>query len=447
MEFDSAALHRALAAAVADIGQRNLCVAFSGGLDSTALLHAARNLQHWQRRLRAIHIHHGILPDADLWSREAQAACAESGIDCAVIPVEVRQGSGESLEEQARVARYSALEAHIDDGEVLLTAQHGDDQLETVLLQLFRGAGVAGLAAMPVSRPFGGGLHVRPLLGFGRADLLRYATAHGLRWLHDPSNEDQRFDRNYLRNTIIPYIRQRWPGVAPASVRSAANCAEALRLLEELAELDLATAGSGGELSVAALRRLSRPRQRNLLRRWIAGNDARMPSAARLNSIIDDVVGAAEGGAALVRWGQTEVRRFDDRLLLGPLLPPLDATAKVPWPDPVAGLELGGAQGRLRCAVAAHGGLDSRHLFSGRVEVGYRAGGERLRISGKAHSTGLSRLFQEARIFPWMRDRVPLVFIDGELAAVADLWVAEAFAAAPGARATALEWLDHPLIR
>lgn len=447
MEFDSAGLYSALAAAVADIGQRDLCVAFSGGLDSSVLLHAARNLPNWRRRLRALHVHHGLLADADQWSQQATAVCAETGIECAVVRVEVSRESGESIEEQARMARYAALAERLQAGELLLTAQHGDDQLETVLLQLFRGAGVAGLAAMPVVRRFGAGLHVRPLLGFARADLLRYATEHRLRWQEDPSNEDQRFDRNFLRNTIVPLLRERWPAVSPAVARSATNCAEALRLVEELADLDAAEAGCAGELSVAALRRLSRPRQRNLLRRWIGSHAARMPSAARLNSIIDDVIGAVRGGAALVRWGQTEVRRFGDRLLLMPRLAPIDSSTRRPWPDPAAGFDLGTAQGRLLCTVADDGGLDPQWLDSGRVEVGYRVGGERIRISGKPHSTRLSRLFQEAGIFPWMRDRVPLVFIDGQLAAVADLWVAEAFAASPGARALALQWHERPPIR
>ncbi len=447
MEFDSAALYRSLAAAVADVGQRDLCVAFSGGLDSSVLLHAARNLPHWQRRLRALHVHHGLLADADEWSRRAMSVCTELGVQCAVVPVEVSLESGTSVEEQARMARYAALAGRLEAGELLLTAQHCDDQLETVLLQLFRGAGVAGLAAMPVVRRLGAGLHVRPLLGFGRSDLVLYATENHLRWGEDPSNEDQRFDRNFLRKTIVPLLRQRWPAVAPATARSASNCAEALRLTEELADLDATDAGRDGELSVAALRSLSRRRQRNLLRRWIGNHAFRMPSAARLNSIIDDVIGANRGVAALVRWDRAEVRRFGDRLLLMPCLAPLESSSRQPWPDPAAGIDLGAAQGRLLCGAVDDGGLDPQRLCCGRVEIGYRAGGERIRISGKPHSSGLSRLFQEAGVFPWMRDRVPLVFIDGQLAAVADLWVAEDFAASPGSRAMALQWLEHPPIR
>ncbi len=447
MKFDSAALCRALAEIVPDFGERKLCVAFSGGLDSTVLLFAACEIKPLTGRLRAVHVHHGLVAHADDWARRARATCAELAVDCTVLNVNVAVGAGDSLEEQARVARYAALEAVVGAGEILLTAQHRDDQLETLLLQLFRGAGVAGLASMPPVRAFGAGLHARPLLGFDRCDLHEYAERCGLRWHNDPSNEDYRFDRNFLRGSILPALRARWPGIAIAVARSASNCAEAQQLLEQLADLDRLDTGEGGELSVTALRRLSPPRQRNLLRRWIALHNVKMPPATRLNSIISDVIGAADGGAAVVGWGGIEVRRFQDRLLLVPELAPLDKTRRTIWPRDRAELELGSGQGYLHRRPSPEGGIDASRFDNGLVEVGYRLGGERVRIHGKAQSKPLSRLFQEAQIFPWMRDTVPLIFIDGVLAAIADLWIVEGFAAQPGSSGLELQWFDHAPIR
>ncbi len=447
MKFDSAALFRALTEIVPDFGERDLCVAFSGGLDSTILLFAAHAIKSRTGRLRAVHVHHGLVAEAEHWARRARATCAELAVECTVLNVNVAVGTGDSLEEQARVARYAALEAVVGADEILLTAQHRDDQLETLLLQLFRGAGVAGLASMPPVRAFGAGLHARPLLTFDRCDLHEYAERHGLRWQNDPSNEDQRFDRNFLRGSILPALRARWPGIAVAVARSASNCAEAQQLLDQLADLDRVDAEKGGELSVTALRRLSPPRQRNLLRRWIAMRKIKMPPAARLNSIITDVIGAADSGAAVVSWGGMEARRFQDRLLLVPELAPVDTTRRTNWPRDCVDLELGSGQGYLHQRPSPEGGIDASRFGKGLVEVGYRRGGERLRIHGKAQSKPLSRLFQEAQIFPWMRDRVPLIFIDGSLAAVADLWIVEGFVAEPGSPGLDLQWFGHPPIR
>lgn len=447
LDFDAVGLCGALSDAVPDVGSRGICVAYSGGLDSTALLAAAAEADMLRERLRAVHVHHGLVDDADDWARSATSVAADLGLKCEVLRVNVRLEAGSSLEEQARIARYAALAKTIAPGEVLLTAQHRDDQLETVLLQLFRGAGVAGLAAMPVRRIFGAGLHVRPLLSFSRADLRRFVEERGLKWFCDPANEDMRFDRSYLRAQVLPRLHTRWPAVAAAAARSAANCAEAQALLEERGDDDIGVAAVEGGLSTDAVARLSAPRQRNLLRRWIGRAGARMPSAARLNSIVRNVVGASADGTAVVTWDRWEVRRFRDRLLLLPSQADWKGGERRVWPGNVACLELEPGQGLLRRRAAIGRGIDAELFEGGQVEVGYRDGGERVRIDGKAHSMALSRLFQENRIFPWMRDRVPLVFVDGELVAIADQWIIAGCGARGDGRGVVLEWCDHAPIK
>jgi len=252
-------------------------IAFSGGLDSTVLLHLlahhARN--HPTPPLRAVHIHHGLQSAADAWPAHCQAICDPLGIELQVIPVRV--GPGASREQAARDARYAAFKQLLGPGDVLFTAQHRDDQAETVLLRLLRGAGLRGLSAMPGQRSLGQGYLARPLLDTSRQRLHDYACAHRLQWIEDPSNADLGFDRNYLRREVMPRLQQRWPQASQNLARGAQHLGEALGLLDELAMGDLAAAEQGAALRWAGidsldldvLKALSAARQRNALQYWL----------------------------------------------------------------------------------------------------------------------------------------------------------------------------------
>ncbi len=220
----------------------SLCIALSGGVDSVALLHAAREVtaHHGGLRLRALHVDHGLQPASLDWAAICRELCERLGVRCEVLELHLVPRKGESVEAEARTERYSALAAALEPGESLLTAHHADDQLETVLLQLFRGAGVAGLAAMPECAPLGPGHHLRPLLQVARVDLVAYAQALGLQWIEDPMNREARYDRSYLRHEVLPAILARWPAAARTVGRSARHLGEAQRLLEALAEADAA---------------------------------------------------------------------------------------------------------------------------------------------------------------------------------------------------------------
>jgi tRNA(Ile)-lysidine synthase len=264
-------------------------VAWSGGLDSTVLLHLlaqARRQQPAQLALRAVHVDHGLQPAAADFRRFCRSTARKWRVPLAVIKADVRLAGGESVEAAARTARYAALAGALLPGELLLTAQHADDQLETLLLALMRGAGPAGLAAMPSAVAFGPTLLLRPLLAQERGQLGAYATRHALPWQDDPSNDQLRFDRNYLRARVLPLLRERWPAVARTASRSAAHCAVAAAALTQSARRDLEAAADGPDLEVAVLRRWAPARRAAVLRLWIADRGLQAPEMRHIEQIL-----------------------------------------------------------------------------------------------------------------------------------------------------------------
>ena len=419
-------------------------IAFSGGLDSSVLLHAlAGSRKRHGKALLAVHVDHGLQADSVRW-RETCAQKAEAlGVDFRAEVVELDPDTPGGLEAAAREARYAALAGHVGDGDWLLTAHHQDDQAETLLINLLRGSGPAGLAGIGAIRPFASGWLVRPLLDTPRAALEAHAASADLGWLDDPSNSDPRFDRNYLRHEILPRLNARWPGVAARLARSAALAGDAASLLEQLAAIDLETVGETvGRLSLTSLSGLDRSRQRNVLRSAIRRAGLPAPGAAPLAAVLDELVAARDDAQPLVRWPGGVARRYRDRLYLDAAgesgesgqvpAAPLDFS-----PDTV---ELGFGLGFLARVPDAPQGL-SDEVLGRRLDIRFRRGGESIRPLGQARTRRLKTLLQEAGVVPWMRQRLPLVYADGELVAVADLWLAASASSAPG---TAVEWRDHP---
>ncbi len=404
-------------------------VAFSGGRDSRVLLdlmtEAAPALGV---PLAAVHVDHGLQARSRRWSEQCAGVCAQLGVPFRAVRLALRPAPGESPEAAAREARYRALAELLEPGAMLLTAHHRDDQAETVLLQLLRGAGVAGLAAMPPVAPFGAGLLGRPLLGFDAAEVEAWARRRGLQWLEDPSNRDTAFDRNYLRQRVLPLLRQRWPALGRTLARSARHCAEAQALVEAGAAADLAALDEAGDgtLAAAQLVELPRPRARAVLRAWIRNAGVQVPDAARLDRILDEVAGAAPERLPLVRWSGAEVRRYRGRLhlLLSPPRPL--AGTLLAW-DGVTPLALPEGTGRLSVEQTADGGIDPERWRQGRIEVRFGRPGERLRLAGEGCSRSFRQFCQQRAIPPWERERLPLVYLDGVLAAVADLALCRPF--------------------
>ena len=411
-----------------------LCVGFSGGADSTALLAAASQLARRPAALRALHIDHGLQAASRRWSAHCRRAARKLRVPFAAMTASITPARGESLEAAARRERYRLFAGALRPGEALLTAHHQDDQLETVLLQLLRGAGVAGLAAMPDVAPLGKGLLVRPLLTLPRAALTGWLRTQGLGWVEDDSNAQLRPDRNYLRARVLPLIRARWPSAAATVSRSARHAAEAQRLLELLGERDAASASCGAQLSASALRRLPPERRRNALRFWISSAGALTPPAARLEELAGALLEARADAQPRVAWEDVTVQREADRLSLrtdrvsAGIMPELTwswrshRTRVLPAPF-----------GVLTLRRDPHGPLDLDALGPTVVLSG-RRGGERLRpVRGGPRRT-LKQLLQENRVPVGRRAQLPLLFDRGRLVAVADLWLDESVQAHAASR-------------
>jgi len=400
-------------------------VAFSGGADSHVLLHLCAQLP---LPLRAVHIHHGLQLEAGAWDTHCERACRQLGVDYTCIEVDAGAVAGQSPEEAARTARYTALAGNIQTNECLLSAHHRDDQAETLLLQLLRGAGPAGLAAMPALRGFGSGYHARPLLGFDRAQLLQYAHRHGLQWIDDPSNAELRFERNYLRAEILPRLRRRWPGVVQNLAQAAGLQQQSLELGNAIAAIDLAAISlqQPDAVSVSGLQQLDAVRQYNVLRYWIGRSDFARPRRSILREIIDNVLPAARDASPVVLWGESEVRRYRDGLYLLRTIDDRRITQIYAW-DGAQPLLLDSPCLELRLQYTPGAGL-TQDALGRELTVRFRQGGENMRPHGRHHTHSLKKLMQQAGIPPWRRNRIPLIYVDNELACVCGYWIAAGFA-------------------
>ncbi len=420
-----------------------LCVAWSGGRDSTVLLHAAIAVAG-ERPLRALHVNHGLQPDAEAWVRHCQAVGRALDVPLVVRRVEIEAGDAAGPEAAAREARYRAFAAALRPGEALLTAHHLDDQFETVLLRLLRGAGPAGLAGIRELASFGPGWLLRPWLACPRSLLVDYAERAGLCWIDDPSNADAALDRNYLRHEVLPLLSARWPSAARTAGRAAQLCAEAARLLDTLADRELAELSDADSLSLAGLRTLDDARQRLVLRRFLQRHGIRPPGATRLRSGLQQFLSARADAAPLLAWPGAQLRRYRERLYLLPG-DPEQRPRNVSW-DGRGTLVLGGLAGRVRLEADAAGGIDPRWLRDG-LTVRFRRGGERIRPEAARQHRRLKTLLQEAGVLPWMRQQLPLLYAGDRLLAVADLWLAADCLAPVGRPGLRLRWQPGATVR
>ncbi|MDU6411481.1 MAG: tRNA lysidine(34) synthetase TilS [Yersiniaceae bacterium] len=421
---------------------RACCVAFSGGLDSTVLLHLLAALRHGGRDLplRAVHIHHGLSRFADEWAAHCEALCAQWQIPLTTLRVtpDPRQGG---VEAAARDARYQALASTLQPGETLLTAQHLDDQCETFLLALKRGSGPAGLSAMKNITTFHGHRLLRPLLDVSRQELEGYAGEQGLSWINDDSNQDDRFDRNFLRRQVLPVLHQRWPHFAAATSRSAALCAEQEALLDELLEETLTSLlDAQGSLAIEALRPMSEAKRAALLRRWMARHAMPMPAREQLQRLWREVAESRADAEPQLQLGGGSVRRFRQRLYLLPPMQEIDDQV-LAWAPPTA-LTLPDGVGSLQVTeqfTAEKAQWIRRARPDEPVTVRFHAEGS-FYIVGRPHSRQIKKLWQELAIPPWERNRTPLIFYGEHLIAAPGIFVTREGAASAGQPGWRVTW-------
>ncbi len=442
----AATVRRVLTEQFPDSEQRQYCVSFSGGLDSTVLLSLMSSLVgEWPKMtLRAIHVNHGLYADADRWQAAAQSFANKLKVGCSAIRLEKPPRGPAGIEAEARRARYQALSDNLESGEILVCAHHLDDQLETFVLQLMRGSGPAGLAAMPVLRELGQGYLLRPLLSVSRGQLSAWAEQEGLTWCEDSSNQNEQFSRNYLRLRVLPLLRERWPAAARSASRSAALCAEADQLLEQLAQQDLGDLPDadyrGSVLPLKCLEHLDPARVRNALRRWIRRQGFVVPGHAPLLEIVDCMIPAKADAEPRVTWDGAELRRYRDELYL--MRPQDDPPSAVLQWDAMDALQLPGGLGQLQILDApdprSPGGISASLLERPRC-VRFRAGGEKFHPAGGKNKS-LKKYLQERGVPPWLRSRVPLVFIEDRLAWVPGIGCTERVSAGAGEKAKIIVW-------
>ena len=374
--------------------------AFSGGLDSTVLLHwlAARDDVR-ARGLRAVHVHHGLHPAADDWAAHCERACAALGVPLDIRRVQV-EARGEGLEAAARAARHRAFADVMRPGEAIALAHHRDDQAETVLLRLLRGAG-DGLVAMRPLRGFHAGRLWRPLLGLPRATLLAWARGHGLHWIEDPSNASEAHDRNFLRHAVMPRLRERWADPAAALAHAATRLADQQDLLagEDARRLARIQGLAPRTLSLPALMAEAPAWRGRIVRAWLASLGLPPLSARSLDTLAAEVLSGRPDARAEFRQGDVELRRWRDTLFAGPFPTPLPADWQLDW-DGREPLPLPGG-GRLVLAGAP--------AFDAPLQARARQGGERLRLPGREHHHELKHVLQSLGLPPWERAALPVL--------------------------------------
>jgi len=407
-----------------------LTLALSGGLDSVVLLHALLALRdQYPFELDAVHVHHGLSPHADDWAAFCGQLCAAHDVELNIHRVQVARDDPAGIEAAARRERQRIFAAL--DADFLLTAHQQDDQAETLLLHLLRGAGPKGLAAMAEmqSRPGWRAVQLRPLLDVARADLLRAAQAQGLTWVDDESNQDVRYRRNALRQQVMPLLAQHFPGAGRTLARAAGLQADAAELLDDLAQLDARGAISGDRLDCAELRRLSTPRARNLLRHFIEQHGQPLPSLRRLDEALHQLRNAHADARVRVNFGQVELWRYRGGAYLVAAAPP--QAGPVRWQGEAA-VWVPAAGVSVRMERAAGAGLREDVLAAGNVTLGVRAGGEHMRLHAGGPRRSLKNLLQEHAIPPWQRARMPLMWCDGRLVWAAGIGFEAELCAGPG---------------
>ncbi|GEA49367.1 tRNA(Ile)-lysidine synthase [Vibrio inusitatus NBRC 102082] len=410
-----------------------LVLALSGGLDSRVMLECLSHyqLQNPTLEVRAVHVHHGLSHNADHWVEQCRLWCEEANISFYVEFASLDVNSKQSLEAQAREARYALLSKHLNKNDLLLTAQHVDDQLETLLLALKRGSGPRGLAAMGAKSAFGEAVLVRPFLSLKREALEAFAKQQQLEWVEDESNQDTQFDRNFLRHQVIPVLSARWPEIQAAALRSAQLCFEQEQLLDELLEPHYQSAlNIDDSLNADVLSKLSDAIRNRLLRRWFAQYGLPMPGKKQLGLIYQEVIQASQDANPKLIIGKVSVRRFQKSLFL------IEQSKEAPyWQSAIVidtAIELPNGLGLVEISSHSHSHSHSGLLVRApkldeKVWVQFNPGGLTAHPEERSGSRKLKKLFQEYQIPPWKRSQTPILMYNEEVVAVGDSFVCRGY--------------------
>ena len=425
-----------------------IAVAFSGGLDSSVLLHSLVSIPEFKERVFAIHVDHGLSPNSKSWIKHCDKFCSGLGVN--FIPLTIELENSKTNENILRKARYEALFSCLKQGDVLCTAHHQDDHIETILFRILRGTGIKGLAGIEKYSQMEGIDLIRPLISYSKKDLLDYADKFEVNWIEDESNEDLSISRNFIRKKVIPNLKNdNWPEYKNSISYLSSKAKEANEILDEIAYLDLKLCASESldRLSILKIKELSHARAMNVLFTWLGINTHLGVSNKLTDQVYKSIILASESSNPVVTFGKKgqkgsfQIRRFNNFLHHLPLTETETLSNKKVWKwnsdDP---LEL--PTGTLSMQVALGKGISTQLTEPG-ISIKGRIGGERCKPEGRSKSQKLKKLFQEYGVPPWVRDRIPLVYVGDQLAAVSDLWVCDEFVAKKDERGIVLSWADN----
>ncbi|MFO1391917.1 MAG: tRNA lysidine(34) synthetase TilS [Agitococcus sp.] len=410
---------------------QRLVIAYSGGVDSHVLLDMVVQLQQFhQRPIKIIHVHHGLSQYANDWANHVEQVAQAYNVDYVIKRVSVNQQQA-SLEDAARQARYQAINHELIDGDVLLLAHHQQDQAETFLLRLMRGSGVKGLGGMAVigSVPFNQ-FNIqawRPLLTVNKSQILDYAQQRQLNWIEDDSNTNENLNRNYLRHQVIPILQQRWPSVSQQLADTSQRMREADELLQTLAAIDYQQVQDKSDsLNIARLTELSEARRNNVLRYWLQKLGFNLPEYQQLSKIWSEVCLAKEDAQPKYYWPDVEIRRYRQQLFAMQPLQLFDNKTEIQWHNKQQSMVL--PTGETLTPQQAQQGIKADYWQSGQISIRYRQGGEKIKPVGRQYNHDIKTLLQTEGVPSWQRPRIPLLYINGQLAAVLGYWIDQAFA-------------------
>jgi len=421
------------------------CIAFSGGVDSTVLLHVMKNIIDEKSQIRAIHINHNIVDNSKAWTKTCKSICKNFGIDIEIISLELTH-NGYGLEAAARDERYERLKEKLYENEYLLTAHHEEDQMETVFLRMARGTGLDGLQGINEKYSFGKGIIFRPMLEVSKASVMDYAKEHQLKWVEDSSNQDTHFDRNFLRKKIIPQFRERWPSIASSVSRLSQLSAQNIKILNQIAEEDIGPMANMNELPLAILLDKSFERVNNILRYIIIANGMSIPSMKTLQNGLKEMLDP-ETDKSVIAWKGYCIRKYKNNLyfLSNSVLEPNQVDVRIPW-EIGKTVNLGENIGTIE-ATFIHGDGLSIEKCKNKLTISYRQGGELIKPTGHRINKSLKNLFQENQILPWMRDKIPLIYYQDELVSVADLWFNQNYVASQNEAGFVVNWHKKMIIK
>ena len=395
---------------------KKIWIACSGGMDSSVLLHLIfSNKVKIEQALEVVYVNHGLQDESAEWGDFCRSQCDSYDLPFTQLNINETVPKGESVEAWAREKRYELIAQVMNKGDLLFTAHHQDDQVETFFLQALRGAGPRGLASMPLFKEFANAIHVRPLLNYCRRELLAYAKANSLTWKEDLSNADTKYDRNYLRNNIIPTFEKRWPAYRETISRLVNHQQDCASLMNEVGLEDLKLVMHENKLSLENLRSLSVTRQKNIVFTWLQELQLETPASKHINQIFSGLINSTSDNASCVNWKNVEVRKYRAFLYASKKVDKGFDRVDYAW-DLARPLEI--MDETLIAKSEIGSGLSKEKIDNASISVQYRHGGEKIQPNNNVHTKTVKQLFQERGVLPWVRDRFPLVYVNDTLAAI-----------------------------